>query len=69
MPIQYKIDVLAALKEAGYNVRRIRTEGIMGEAALTRLRAGQMISMSTLESICKLLHCQPGDVLEYIEEE
>ena len=34
MPIVYKIDVLSALKEAGYNTTRIRKEKIMGEAML-----------------------------------
>lgn len=36
MPIVYKIDVLSALKEAGYNTTRIRKEKIMGEAMLKR---------------------------------
>ena len=65
MPIQYKIDVLAALKEAGYNTGRIRKEKIMGEAMLQKLRSGQLISWATLELICELLGCQPGDVIEY----
>ena len=38
MPIQYKIDVIAALKEAGYNTTRIRKEKIMGEAMLQKIR-------------------------------
>ena len=33
MSIRYKIDVLSALKEAGYNTNRIRKEKIMGEQA------------------------------------
>ena len=37
MPIQYKIDVIAALKEAGYNTTRIRKEKIMGEAMLQKI--------------------------------
>ena len=65
MPIQYKIDVLAALKEAGYNTGRIRKEKIMGEAMLQKLRSGQLISWATLETICELLNCQPGDLIEY----
>ena len=38
MPIQYKIDVIAALKEAGYNTTRIRKEKIMGEAMLQKIK-------------------------------
>ena len=65
MPIEYKIDVLAALKEAGYNTGRIRKEKIMGEAMLQKLRSGQLVSWATLETICELLNCQPGDVIAY----
>lgn len=68
MPIRYKVDVIAALKEAGYNTTRIRKEKIMGEAMLQKIRSGQMVSWATLETICDLLGCQPGDILEYIRE-
>ena len=68
MPIKYKVDVIAALKEAGYNTTRIRKEKIMGEAMLQKIRSGQMVSWATLETICDLLGCQPGDLLEYIKE-
>ena len=68
MPIKYKVDVIAALKEAGYNTTKIRKEKIMGEAMLQKIRSGQMVSWATLETICELLNCQPGDLLEYIKE-
>ena len=68
MPMKYKIDVLSALKEAGYNTNTIRKEKIMGEAMLQKLRSGQMISWSVLETICSLLDCQPGDLIEYVKE-
>ena len=68
MPIKYKVDVIAALKEAGYNTTRIRKEKIMGEAMLQKIRSGQMVSWATLETICELLNCQPGDLLEYVKE-
>ena len=68
MPIQYKTDIIAALKEAGYNTSRIRKEKIMGEAMLQKIRGGQMVSWATLETICTLLDCQPGDLLEYVKE-
>ncbi|MCR1906069.1 helix-turn-helix domain-containing protein [Intestinimonas butyriciproducens] len=68
MPIKYKVDVIAALKEEGYNTTRIRKDKIMGEAMLQKIRSGQMVSWATLETICELLNCQPGDLLEYIKE-
>ena len=68
MPILYKIDILKALKEKGYNTNRLRTEKIIGEAYLTKIRKGEIVSTACLEKICKFLDCQPGDILEYIEE-
>ena len=69
MPMIYKVDVLATLKEAGYNTSTIRKEKIMGEAMLQKIRSGQMVSWATLETICDLLNCQPGDLIEYIKED
>lgn len=65
MPIKYKIDVLAALKEKGYSSTRIRKERLMGQATLTQLRRGELVSWMNIETICRLLQCQPGDILEY----
>ena len=68
MPIRYKFDILAALKEKGYSSTRIRKERIMGQATLTQLRRGDLVSWMNIETICRLLKCQPGDLLEYVEE-
>ena len=68
MPMQYKVDVIAALKEAGYNTSKIRKDKIMGEAMLQKIRSGQMVSWATLETICDLLNCQPGDLIEFVRE-
>ncbi|MEI3131515.1 MAG: hypothetical protein V8S92_04460 [Oscillospiraceae bacterium] len=38
MPMIYKLDVLSALKEAGYNTNRIRKEKLIGEAMLQKIR-------------------------------
>ena len=66
--IRYKIDILAELKAVGYNTNRIRVEKIMGEAMLQKIRKHELCSWSTLNTICTLLNCQPGDIIEYVEE-
>ena len=68
MPFRYKTDMLQLLKSKGYNTSIIRKEKIMGEAMLQKLRKGQMVSWSTLDTVCKLLDCQPGDLLEYVPD-
>jgi len=66
--MKYKVNVISKLKEAGYNTSTIRKEKIMGEAMLQKLRNGQMVSWATLETICDILNCQPGDIIEYVRE-
>ena len=68
MPMRYKVDVIAVLKEAGYNTNRIRKEKIMGEAMLQKIRDGQMVSWAALGKLCSLLDCQPGDLIEFVLE-
>lgn len=69
MAIKYKIDILAALKEAGYSTYRIRKEKIFGESTMQDFRNNQAVmSADCIEKLCKLLNCQVGDILEYIEE-
>ena len=69
MAIQYKIDVLAQLKKRGYSSTRIRQEKLIGQSYLQQIRHGELVSWKTLDTICSLLDCQPGDILEFIREE
>lgn len=64
----YKIDILNALKEIGYTSYKIRKEKLIGEAQLTKIRNGEIASKETLNTLCRLLQCQPGDILEYIDD-
>lgn len=67
MPIKYKIDMLAALKNAGYNTTRLRREKLLSESTIQALRIGKMVSLENISRICSMLKCQPGDILEYKE--
>lgn len=67
MPIKYKIDMLAALKTAGYNTTRLRREKLLSESTIQALRIGKMVSLENISRICSMLKCQPGDILEYKE--
>ena len=69
MPLRYKINVLAALKEKGYNTNRIRTEGLLSQSTLQKLRTGQGLSWDNLETLCRLLECDIGDIVEFVKED
>lgn len=62
--IVYKIDVINALKESGYNCTRILKENILSQSAMQKLRKNEMVGMKTLEKICDLLNAQPGEIIE-----
>ena len=66
MPLKYKVDVLALLKEKGYNTNRIRTEGLLSQSTLQKFRNNQGVSWENLETLCGLLDCQPADLIEYV---
>ena len=67
MPIRYKGEVLAMLKEKGYNTTKLRKEKLLAEGVIQSLREGKYISMDNLSRICHLLECQPADLIEYVE--
>ena len=68
MAIRYKIDILAGLKKKGYSSTRIREEKLIGQSYLQQLRRGELVSWKTLDTICSLLECQPGDLVEFVRE-
>lgn len=69
MAFRYRMDVLAVLRDAGFTSYRIRKDGLINQAALQKLRDGKMIAWEQLNTICNLLACQPGDLIEHIPEE
>lgn len=67
--IKYTFDILQALKSAGYNTNRIRQENILRQSTLQKLRTHQYISLDSINTICRLLQCQPGDLIAYIPDD
>ena len=65
--LEYKINVIETLKEAGYNSTRILKENIISQSAMQKLRKGEMVGIKTLEQLCELLDMQPGNIIRYKE--
>lgn len=61
-------DILGKLKEAGYTTYRLRKEKIIPDSIVQRLRSGKPITTDTLDTICNLLNCQPGDLIRFEKE-
>lgn len=63
----YKINVLQALKENGYNTTRLRKEKLLNESAIQYIREGKPVGAKALDNICMLLNMQPGDIIGYVK--
>ena len=69
VPLTYKVDILQALKGKGYNTNVLRKDKLLAESTVQKLREGKPISWANISQICRLLGCQPGDILEYVPDE
>ena len=69
MAIVLRLDVIMARRKMRSNVLA-RAIGIT-EANLSLLKSGKVkgLRFSTLEAICRVLECQPGDILEFVPDE
>lgn len=67
--LRYKINVLNELKAAGITAYKIRHEKLIAESSMQRLRTGIVVHPETLDTICRLLNLQPGDIIEYVPDD
>ncbi len=64
--LHYKVNILDGLKTAGYISYRLRQEKVLAESTLQKIRSGSTdITLETIDVICEILQCQPGDLLEW----
>ena len=68
MPIKYD-KLIILMKEKGLTTYRIRKENIISQSALTAIKNEKNVTTDTIAKLCKALNCQPGDIMEYVEEE
>lgn len=67
--INYKIDVIQSLKNAGFSTYKIRKDKIFTEAQLQNIRENKLLTQDALNKLCHILNYQPGDILEYIPDD
>lgn len=66
--LKYKIDIMQSLKNKGYTLSEFREKKILAQSTLTKLRNGIVVGPDNLNTLCMLLQCQPGDLLEYVPD-
>ncbi len=69
MAIIINIDVMLAKRKMSVTELTEKVGITMANLSILKNGKAKAIRFSTLEAICKALDCQPGDILEYREEE
>ena len=69
MSLRYKVDILAKLKAEGYNTTRLRKEKLLSESTIQKFRNKLPVSWENIETLCRLLKCQPNDIIEYVPDD
>ena len=68
MAIVVNLDVMMAKTKTSLSELAIRVGITNANLSILKTSKAKAIRFSTLEAICRELHCQPGDILEYKEE-
>jgi putative transcriptional regulator len=65
MPIIVNLDVMMAKRKMSLNELSEKVDLTLANLSILKTGKAKAIRFSTLESICKVLDCQPGDLLEH----
>lgn len=68
MPIIVNLDVMMAKRKISLSELSERVDLTLSNLSILKTGKAKAIRFSTLEAICKVLDCQPGDILEYVSD-
>ena len=69
MAIRMNLDVMMAKRKIGLTELSKEVDITMANLSILKNNKAKAVRFTTLEALCKALHCQPGDLIEYVEEE
>jgi len=69
MPIIVNLDVMMAKRKISLNELSERVDLTLSNLSILKTGRAKAIRFTTLESICNALDCQPGDILEYANDD
>lgn len=67
--IVVNLDVVMAQRKMGLTELAEQVDITMANLSILKNNKAKAIRFSTLEAICKALNCQPGDILEFVNED
>lgn len=68
MPIIVNLDVMLAKRKMSLSQLSEQVDITIANLSVLKTNKAKAVRFSTLEAICRALDCQPGDILEYMEE-
>ena len=69
MPIIVNLDVMMAKRKMSLTELSEKVGITMANLSILKKGKAKAIRFSTMEAICEILECQPGDILEYVSED
>lgn len=69
MPIIVNLDVMMAKRKMSLNELSAKVDLTLSNLSILKTGKAKAIRFSTLDAICKALDCQPGDILEFRNED
>ena len=68
MPIIVNLDVMLARRKMQLQELAEKVDITIANLSILKTGKAKAVRFSTLEAICKALNCQPGDILEFVED-
>ncbi len=68
MAIVVNLDVMMAKRKISLNELSEKVDITLSNLSILKTGKAKAIRFSTLEAICNVLDCQPGDILEYVAD-
>ncbi|MBO5284168.1 MAG: helix-turn-helix transcriptional regulator [Lachnospiraceae bacterium] len=69
MAIIINLDVMMAKRKKGLTELAGEVDITLANLSILKNNKAKAVRLTTLDAICKALNCQPGDILEYVEDE
>ena len=69
MAIIINLDVMMAMRKKGLTELAGEIDITLANLSILKNNKAKAVRLSTLNEICKALECQPGDILQYVEDE
>ena len=69
MAIIVNLDVMMAKRKMSVTELANKVDITMANLSILKNNKGKGVRFSTLDAVCRALECQPGDILEYVEDD